>query len=262
MRSTATLLLLAAALPVAAAETTLLRVGMDTRQAPWAYVQGFEFANQEEPKKDPVLSEAQLKKVVGLDVDVMNALARRLGTTAVIVPTSWFGLEEGLLAKRYDIILSSWTPSPKTPATILASGPYYEWGLLIAVRAEEKKIQSYQDLAGVKVGHYKDPAVERTLRSMGAAQLVAEDDAETLFTDLKQGTLPAIVFDSLYVRWRVANDASFRSVGEPLNRLGYHVGVRKEDAALFKRVEAAVKDLMGATELKEIRARWEGPTRK
>jgi ABC-type amino acid transport substrate-binding protein len=46
-------------------------------------------------------------------------------------------------------------------------------------------------------------------------------------------------------------------VGEPLNKLGYHVGVRREDAALLARVQAAVKALVDSGEIEKIRKRWE-----
>ncbi|MBI3415870.1 MAG: transporter substrate-binding domain-containing protein, partial [Verrucomicrobia bacterium] len=56
--------------------------------------------------------------LVGLDVDVLHALARRLNVRTQVVPTAWHSLEQGLVDRRYDVILSSWTPSPSTPASI------------------------------------------------------------------------------------------------------------------------------------------------
>jgi hypothetical protein len=45
----------------------VLRVGMDTRAPPWSYVPGLDYA-QEDPARDPVLTEAQLQKVEGLEL--------------------------------------------------------------------------------------------------------------------------------------------------------------------------------------------------
>lgn len=241
-----------------AADEPALRVGMDTRTPPWSFVPGVDYTNDDFDAAPPAPSEAQAKKLTGLDVDVANALARRLGMALKIVPASWFHLEDDLLAKRYDAIVGAWTTSRKTPAAIVATTPYYEWGLVIAVRSDNASVRSYQDLARVKVGHYRDPAVEVTLRSLGAANLVARDAPELLFDDLRQGRIGALVFDSVYVRWRVASDKRFRAVGEPLNRLGYHVGVRKQDAALFERIQKAVKEFTASSESQEIKKRWEG----
>lgn len=234
-----------------------LRVGMDTRTPPWSFVPGVDYSS-DDPSRDPTPSDTQLKALQGIDVDVANALARRLGATLRIVPVAWFGEEQGLLDKRYDAIVGAWTPNPKTPASIVASSPYYTWGLQIAVRADNKKIVSYADLAGARVGHYRDAAAERTVRSLGAAALVSFDSQEVMFEELKSGKLAAVLFDSPYVLWRVARDKELRAVGQPLNRLGYHVGVRKEDKALVAKVEAAVKALVAAGDIAKIQEKWEG----
>jgi ABC-type amino acid transport substrate-binding protein len=47
-----------------------------------------------------------------------------------------------------------------------------------------------------------------------------------------------------------------------VNRLGYQVAVRKDAAALFAKVQAAVKDMVASGESEKIRARWEGPLPK
>jgi ABC-type amino acid transport substrate-binding protein len=57
----------------------------------------------------------------------------------------------------------------------------------------------------------------------------------------------------------VAGDSTLRAVGEPLNHLGYHVGVRSEDADLLARVQAAVKAMAADGETDAIRRKWEAP---
>lgn len=184
-----------------------LRVGMETRTPPWSFIPDIDYS-REDFTLNPRTTPAQLGKLKGIDLDVAAALGRRLGATIRIVPFAWFDLEEGLLAGRFDLILNAWTPSPKTPASILASAPYYEWGLLIAVHEADAATRSFQDLRGRRVGHYPDPAVERSLRARGQVQLVARDSPEALFEELRTSTLDAVVFDSPYVRWRVTQDSS------------------------------------------------------
>jgi len=201
-----------------------------------------------------------VKKLTGFDVEVMEALGRRLGARLKVVPTPWPQLEDGLVARRFDLIICGWTPHSGTPAAIVASDPYYNWGLLIAIRADNAAmIRSVPDLDDKRVGHFLDPAVQRALTAMGHGRFEARNHPTALFRDLAAGTLDAVIFDSLYVRWRVANDAALRVVGRPLNRLGYHVAVRKDDTTLFARVQAAVKSLASSEEMARIAARWEGP---
>jgi polar amino acid transport system substrate-binding protein len=252
LRVVAALACTLAAFPLGAAEPPL-RVGLDPRIPPWSFIPGL----QADEDVAPSVTDAQLQRAQGIDVDVAAALGRRLGRPVRLVPVAWLDMEQGLLDGRYDVIVGGWTPSPKTPPQIRASSSYLDWGLQVCVRADDKKVRNFTDLAGTRVGHYRDASVERTLRSLQAESLVPYAVQDKMFEDLKAGKLGAVVFDSPYVRWRVARDPSLRAVGEPINRLGYHVGVRKSDDALFEAVEAAVKDLGASGEGARIKLRWE-----
>jgi polar amino acid transport system substrate-binding protein len=245
-------------LPSAADERTVLRVGMDTRSAPWCFVPGLDYS-KEDQKAPPVVTRAQTRKLAGLDVDVVHAVARRMSAQVGVVPMPWADLEAGLIEKRYDLLISGWTPRVTTPDEIVASAPYLEWGLLVAVRAEDP-IRSAADLEDRRVGHYDDPVVTRALAALGRGRFKTYGSVSAMFADLETGALDAVIFDSVHVRWRVAHDPSLRAVGEPLNRLGYHFGLRREDTALFARVQAAIKDLVASGEMEKIRRKWEGST--
>ncbi len=127
----------------------VFRVGMDTRSAPWSFVPGLD-CSKEGQSKDLQLPEAQLRKLTGIDVDVAAALAQVMGASLRIVPVAWFELENALLAKRIDAILNAWAPGRLTPTTIVASGPSYDWGLLLAVRADDASVRSYADRARLR----------------------------------------------------------------------------------------------------------------
>jgi ABC-type amino acid transport substrate-binding protein len=190
----------------------------------------------------------------------MHALGRRLGVTMVVVPVSWFELEKGLLQGRYDLILSSWTHTPETPKGIVWTVSYGEWGLLVVVRADEAAVHSLGDLPeNARIGHFPDPSVERALTTMARharVRLTTRDAPDLLFDDLRDGKLDALIYDSVYVQWRVAQAPGFRIIGEPLNKLGYQVGLREEDVALLDRIQTVLKDLLSSGEIGKIRATW------
>jgi ABC-type amino acid transport substrate-binding protein len=253
MLAAALLALLAGPAPT----TQVLRVGMDTRSPPWAFVPNLDFST-EDFSAAPRLSPGQLDQIVGADIEILEALARRLGVKTRIVPTAWAGIEQGLLDKRFDVLMNAWVPSSKTPPGVVASSPYNEWGLVVVVRADNDAVTSFANLAGKVVGHFADPSVDRSVLSLRPGRRVPFDDSDRLFGALAAKKLDAAVEDSTYARWRTAHDpAGIRIVGEPLNRLGYHLGLRREDGALLARLEGAIKDLRASGELARIRKRWE-----
>jgi ABC-type amino acid transport substrate-binding protein len=238
------------------AQAGAIRVGMDTRSRPWAYVPGLDYS-EEDWTKPPRLSPGQIERLEGVDIDILKALCRRMDASCRIVPHAWASIEEGLLAGRFDAIMNAWAPSDQTPKAIVATSPYYEWGLLVTVRSDDPRIASFKDLAGLRVGHFKDRVVDRSVQGLQAGALVALDDSDLLFEELLSARLDAVVEDSTYVRWRVAHDSRFRVVGERLNRHGYHLALRRDDTDLYARLQAAIKDFMSSSELEAIRRRWE-----
>ena len=254
-------LTLAAALTgatTAGAAAAELRVGISSDNPPWSFVPERVPALLAVASPMPAVTPAQFKTLTGLDVDIANALGRQMGTAVRFVPANWGSIEKELVDNSFDAILSSWTPSRHTPAAVVASDPYLSWGLVICVRSGDAHVKSYADLAQAKlVGHYSDPAVEQTLRSMGAIRMKSYDNEAILFRDLKSGAIDVLVHDSTYVRWRTNLDPGFSVVGEPLNKLGYHVGLRKEDKPLLDRVQAAIHALVASPEMARIRAKWD-----
>jgi ABC-type amino acid transport substrate-binding protein len=254
-RALAILLVLA---PATALAEPQLRVCMDTALAPWSYIPTRLPRFDEDPAKStplPPATPAEIKTAVGVDVDVARAVARRTGAALQIVQTSWFGLEEALAAGSCDAIVNAWTPTRHTPPSIAASDPYLTWGLQVAVRKDDTRFKEYTDLAGHAVGHIADPAVELTLRALSGAKLIPYPLNRTLFYALQTGKLDAAAHDSTYIAWRIGRGDPFRTVGGPLNKLGYHVGVLKtsEGAA---RILAAAKDLVASDEMAAIQNRW------
>jgi amino acid transporter len=251
-------LLLGGPAPAWAQKATTIRVGMDTRSRPWAYVPGLDYS-KEDWSKAPLVTPAQLKRIEGIEIDILKAIAERMEVSYEIVPSAWERIEDDLLEKKFDMILNAWVPSDRTPAAIAASSPYYESGLLVAVRADSRGIASFKDLAGRRVGHFRDRVIDRSVQGLAASTLVPMDDSDQLFDLLASGKVDAVVEDAVYVRWRVALDRKFRTVGDRLNKMAYRIALRREDGKLLAEVEAAIKDFVSSSENDAIRKKWESP---
>jgi polar amino acid transport system substrate-binding protein len=249
-------LLLALAGPCLPQDSAPLKVGLDPRSAPWAFVPGVDYSSVDF-RTEPALSRAAVEKVTGLDVDVSRALARELGRKLVFVPDGYYRLEQALQRGEIDLIVNAWNRTRETPASIRETEPYCFWGLLVAARSDDSRFKSAADVRGKRVGHFESRLVNQTLHSLGAAELKTYDNEARLFADLKGGAIDAVVYDSPAVRWRARNDPAIRAVGEPLNKLGYHVALRAGDEPLFARVQEAIRALTRSGALTAIQRRWE-----
>ena len=113
-------------------KTKVLTVGTDATFKPFEY------------KKDG--------KFEGFDIDLIQAVAKELGADKVeYVDTEFKGLIPGLLAKKYDVIVSAMYITDERKKTIDFSESYFPGGLSIMIKNENNNIKGISDLKGKKV---------------------------------------------------------------------------------------------------------------
>ena len=204
-----------------------VRVGMETRLAPWSFV-------PDQPRRPaPALSSAEMAKLTGLDLDVMRAVAARLKRTPVVVPTDWYALEKDLLAGRFDVILSAWTPSPSTPATVVASAPYCAWGLVVsrARRRDPRPDTRGPRPTGTARGRHGRPRGQAlAVRARQGAVRGADDGCDALRRSRRRATRRRGVRLALRPLARLRGAPTSRWSASRRSRSDIHVGVRKADA--------------------------------
>ena len=120
----------------------VLTVGSDTTYPPQEYI------------------DSSTNQPVGFDVDLITAIAQRMGLKANIVTTKFDTIIDDLAAKRFDVIISaiSITPDRQKQADFV---PYLNAGeSLLVQKGNPKNIQSTDDLCGLSVG-VQDGTIEQ-----------------------------------------------------------------------------------------------------
>src|SRR5947208_6390193 len=71
--------------------------------------------------------------LIGFEVDIMNALARRLGVKARMVQYNWSNLVPSLERGDFDVAMNGLEATPDRAARILLSDPYFVYAETLAV---------------------------------------------------------------------------------------------------------------------------------
>ncbi|MDQ0361787.1 transporter substrate-binding domain-containing protein [Breznakia pachnodae] len=89
-------------------------------------------------------------KLVGYDVEIIEAVAQELGVEVKFVETKWDGIIAGLDASKYDIVANQVGITEEREEKYLFSTPYtYSQGVII-VPEDNTEITSFEDLEGKK----------------------------------------------------------------------------------------------------------------
>ena len=96
----------------------------------------------------------------GLNIDLANDLARRMGRTIVIDGTEFSALIPGLNAKKYDFLIAPTTVTPERAKALLFSEGYMETDYMFLQKKADKDIKGLEDLKGKTISVNKGSAYE------------------------------------------------------------------------------------------------------
>src|SRR5262249_26182580 len=94
---------------------------------------------------------SQPNHIIGFEVDIMDAVAHRLGVRARIVQYSWSNLVRSLERGDSDVTANGLEAPAARRQRILLSEPYFIYAETLTVRTDSD-VRSVFDLAGLRVG--------------------------------------------------------------------------------------------------------------
>lgn len=200
-------------------------------------------------------------KLVGFEVDLADALAKRMGVKPEFMPTKWDGILAGLDAGRYDVIMNQVTMTPERLKKYDFSQPYTISGQQLIVRKDEQaKITKPADLAGKSVGVGLGTVYEAWLKkNVPQANVKTYDDDPTKYQDLRVGRTDAVVADRLVSGYLIKQSGGdIVAAGEPFAKENQGIAMRKGSTDLLNAVNKALDDLHRDGTFKQISEKWFG----
>jgi polar amino acid transport system substrate-binding protein len=195
------------------------------------------------------------EKIIGFEVDIADALGKRLGMEPRFVQQQWDGLVPGLQRGEYDAVIAGLEITSERREKINFSSPYYYSTLSMTVRLEETRIRSAENLAPYTVGTLKASLAERYLNDIGVREVKTYDNQAHPYIDLLLGRLDAVVMDTPIALY-YAYGQQFHNVEIPATRFPIAIGVRKDDSSLLAAINDALGKMQADGTLKTIYQRW------
>jgi polar amino acid transport system substrate-binding protein len=194
-------------------------------------------------------------RIIGFEVDIADALAKRMGRTANFIQNQWDGLVPGLERGEYDMVIAGLEITPERLAKINFSTPYYYSTLSLTIRHDETRIRKAEDLTGHRVGTLKATLAERYLNQMANVDVPTYDNQLHPYLDLMLGRLDAVVLDTPIALY-YAYSPQMRNVELTSVKFPIAIGIRKADTALLAEVDMALESMKADGTLKHIYQQW------
>jgi len=208
------------------------------------------------PDYPPFESLDQNNNVIGFDIDIMNAVAKKLGVKLEIVQLGFDNLIPALNAKKFDIMAAGVSVTEERKQSVDFSKPYMAGNYAIVVHKDNNdKVAKLEDLKGktiaVQIGTVQADEAKKvaglTVKEYNlfteAASAVSAKQADALFLDGTVGTAFA------------AADKNLKVVAElPAEPTAY--ALRKDSADLTKVVNEVIDELEKSGEMQKLVQKW------
>jgi polar amino acid transport system substrate-binding protein len=210
--------------------------------------------------------------IIGMDVDLGNAIAQTLGMKATFVNASFDGILAGIQAGRYDLGMSSFTDTKEREQTVDFVNYFTAGTSTMVVKCNPKGIKTATDLCGKKVGAEQGTTQLDQLTQAGADGSVVKacQDAgkqppqaqgfpkqTDVNSALQAGRIDAYLADSPVVDYALAQTGgAFEKVGSDSDTAPYGIAVPKTGGTLKTAVQAAVQKLMDDGTYAQILQHW------
>ena len=221
-------------------EAGVLRVGSETTFPPFEFTDG--------------------DKYVGFDVDLSEAIAKKLGLKMEFKSMGFDALIPAVQSGDIDMIAAGINATPEREKALDFSDVYFDQGgFITVVRKDNSTIHNMDELAGKTIGVQIGtvPAIPNTT--------VKEMDSNAnIFMELKAGTIDGAIIDNAVAMYYLKQgaDKDLKLVGEPTKAPGTVLGVKKGNKELQDAVNKALKELKEDGTYQKIYDKWFGDYNK
>jgi polar amino acid transport system substrate-binding protein len=194
----------------------------------------------------------------GLDVDVVNEIAKRLGTTAKFKKTPFDTIFRDLAQGKFDMVASAATITPERAKEVDFSDPYFPSDQSLMVK-KGSDIKTVADLKGKVIGaQLGTTGAEYAKDHTDAKSVRTYDLIDDAFNALEAGQIEAVINDcpvSKYAEKAHSDLATILAI--PTNEK-YGFAFKKGNTTLRDAVNARLAELRKSGDLQKITDKWLG----
>jgi polar amino acid transport system substrate-binding protein len=201
------------------------------------------------------------REMVGFDVDLCGAIAKRLGVTAKITPLSVEARVPEVKLGHVDIAVANLAYTLGRAEQIQFSDPYYIAKEMLAVRASDPG-KTKEDFKGKRLASTKGSTSELSIKLNGSDPLVFQDTG-SVFMSVQQNKAAGMVANTMTIVKLVAESkkggVELKMIEDPMLLEPIGVGMKKEEPALLAKINETLVAMDGAGEINQLWNKWLGP---
>lgn len=168
-------------------------------------------------------------KYVGIDLDLLRAIAKEEGFKVKIRPVGFNAAVQSVSAGQADGMIAGMSITEERKQKFDFSDPYYSAGIVMAVK-DGSGIKSLSELKGKKVAVKTGTAgadYANSIKDKYGFEIVTFDDSDGVYNDVINGNSAACFEDSAVMYYAIKNGLDLKVVTKPANTTETGFAVKK-----------------------------------
>ena len=199
----------------------------------------------------------QTKEMVGFDIDLMKAIAEKVGLQVEFINVGFDPMLAGIAQCQYDVAISAITITDERQQQMAFSDPYFAAGQLVVVRQSETGIAGRDQLDGKVVGSQIGTTGAMEIEKIAGASLKTYDTFDLAFQDLINGQIDAVIADNVLALGYVGKQANtLKTVGEVFTSENYGIAVCKTNTDLLAKINQGLATVKSDGTLDNLIQKW------
>lgn len=198
-------------------------------------------------------------QITGYDIDVIHAIANKIGIKIEIKDMNFDGILGSLQSKRIDMAISALTPTPERQRAVDFSDIYYSTTNVLVCN-DQSSVRAVTDLTGTVIGVQSGSIFEiyansELKQNVGNIEIKSLPRIPDLMQELKTRRISCIIVGQKEGENMLSNQQGLRLVKIDSNESGFAVALPK-GSSLTPKINQALKDLVKEGTLEKLSAKW------
>ncbi|AWP30143.1 ABC transporter permease subunit [Paenibacillus glucanolyticus] len=199
---------------------------------------------------------------VGIDMDLLDAIAKDQNFKYEIKPLGFNAAVQALEANQVDGVIAGMSITDERKQKFDFSDPYFNSGVVMAIRQDQESIKGYEDLRGKKVAvktGTEGYSFAESISSKYGFTIVPFDDSAQMYDDVKTGNSVACFDDFPVLAYGVKQNNGLKIVTDMEPGASYGFAVSKgKNQELLEKFNAGLVNLQANGEYNRIKEKYIG----
>jgi len=198
-------------------------------------------------------------EIIGFDIDIINAVAKKAGFEKVTVKSMGFdALIPALNSGNIDATIAGMSITEARKKQVNFTDPYYTSGLWTIVAKDNTTIKSNKDLEGKTIGVQLGTVGAEAAGKIKGAKVKTFNTSDLACLELKNKGVDAVISDAPVLAYFLKTQGSSyaKGVGEPKKDDAYGIATAKKNKELADKLNKGLQEIKKSGEYQKIYDKW------